>query len=39
MLLTSTATDLSMLELTISDICLRLLCAMLIGAVNGIERE
>lgn len=37
--LSATAPDLSSLELGIGEICLRLLCAMLVGMVIGTERE
>lgn len=39
MLLLTTLPDLSALELGIDQICLRLLCAMLVGMVIGTERE
>lgn len=39
MLLTVTTIASSTLQLTVTQVCLRLICALLIGAVIGIERE
>lgn len=39
MLLLTAAPDLSSLELGLGEICMRLLCAMLVGMVIGTERE